>query len=139
VLLPPQAKDAGPALCFIRRFIYDRRMSALLLHWLISTASLIIVAYIVPGIEIRGLGTALIAPIIIGLINATIGFFLKIVTFPLTILTLGLFWFIINALMLQFAAAIIPGFYVSSFWSAFFGAIILSLVSMVLRSLILAY
>jgi putative membrane protein len=113
-------------------------MIGLLLHWLISAASLIIAAYIVPGIEIRGLGTALIAPIVIGLINATIGFILKIVTFPLTILTLGLFWLIINALMLQLASAIVPGFYVSSFWSAFFGAIILSLVSMVLRSLVLA-
>ena len=71
--------------------------------------------------------------------NATIGFVLKILTLPLTLLTLGLFWLIINALMLQLAAAIVPGFYVSGFWSAFFGAIILSLVSMVLRSLVANY
>jgi putative membrane protein len=114
-------------------------MASLLLHWLISAASLIIVAYLIPGIEIRGLGTALIAPIVIGLVNATIGFVLKILTLPLTLLTLGLFWLIINALMLQLAAAIVPGFYVSGFWSAFFGAIILSLVSMVLRSLVAHY
>ena len=114
-------------------------MLSLLLHWLISAASLIIAAYLIPGIEIRGLGTALIAPIVIGLVNATLGFILKILTLPLTFLTLGLFWLIINALMLQLAAAIVPGFYVSGFWAAFFGAIILSLVSMVLRSLIATY
>ena len=111
---------------------------SLIVHWLISTASLIIVAYLIPGIEIRGLGPALIAPIVIGLVNATIGFILKILTLPLTVLTLGLFWLIINALMLQLAAALVPGFYVSGFWSAFFGAIVLSLVNMVLRSLVTA-
>ena len=114
-------------------------MASLLFHWLVSAASLIIVAYLIPGIEIRGLGTALIAPIVIGLVNATIGFVLKILTLPLTLLTLGLFWLVINALMLQLAAAIVPGFYVSGFWSAFFGAIILSFVSMVLRSLVADY
>lgn len=109
---------------------------SLIIHWLISTASLIIVAYLIPGIEIRGLGAALIAAIVIGLVNATIGFILKILTLPLTVVTLGLFWLVINALMLQLAAALVPGFYVSGFWSAFFGAIILSLVNMVLRSLV---
>ncbi len=114
-------------------------MPSLLLHWLISAASLVIAAYFIPGIEIRGLGTALIAPIVIGLVNATLGFVLKILTLPLTFLTLGLFWLVINALMLQLAAAIVPGFYISTFWAAFFGAIVLSLVSMVLRSLVAAY
>ena len=109
---------------------------SLIVHWLISTASLLVVAYLIPGIEIRDLGAALIASIVIGLVNATIGFILKILTLPLTILTLGLFWLVINALMLQLAAALVPGFYVSGFWSAFFGAIILSLVNIVLRSLV---
>jgi len=111
-------------------------MVNLLLHWFISTASLLIVAYIFPGIEVRGFGTALLAPIVIGLVNATIGFILKILPLPLTLLTLGLFWLVINALMLQFAAMLVPGFYVASFWSAFFGAIVLSLVSTILNSLI---
>lgn len=110
-------------------------MIGLLLHWAISAASLMIVAYLFPGIQLQGLGAALIAPIVIGLINATIGFILKIVTFPLTVLTLGIFWLVINALMLQLAAALVPGFFVASFWSAFFGAIVLSIVSMILRSL----
>jgi putative membrane protein len=111
-------------------------MVGLLLHWVISALSLMIVAYIFPGIQLQGLGAALIAPIVIGLINATIGLILKIITFPLTILTLGIFWLIINALMLQLAAALVPGFYVAGFLSAFFGAIVLSIVSMILRSFI---
>jgi len=111
-------------------------MVNLLLHWFISTASLLIVAYIFPGIEVRGFGTALLAPIVIGLVNATIGFIVKILTLPLTLLTLGLFWFVINALMLQLDAMLVPGFYIASFWSAFFGAIVLSLVSTILNSLI---
>lgn len=111
-------------------------MIGLLIHWLISAASLMIVAYLFPGIQLRGLGAALIAPIVIGLVNATIGLILKVVTLPLTVLTLGIFWLIINALMLQLAAALVPGFYVAGFWSAFFGAIVLSIVGMVLRSLV---
>ena len=111
-------------------------MRSLFLHWLVSAASLIIVAYLFPGIELRGVGPALIAPIVIGLVNATVGFVLKILTFPLTLLTLGIFWLVINALMLQLAAFLVPGFYVAGFWSAFFGAIVLSFVSMVLRSLL---
>jgi putative membrane protein len=111
-------------------------MGALLIHWLISAVSLLIVTYVIPGIQVSGFGTALIAAIVIGLINATLGFVLKLVTFPLTLLTLGLFWFVINALMLQLASALVPGFYVSGFWSAFFGAIVLSLVNMALRSLV---
>jgi len=111
-------------------------MVNLLLHWFISTASLLIVAYIFPGIEVRGFGTALLAPIVIGLVNATVGLILKILTLPLTLLTLGLFWLVINALMLQLAAMLVPGFYIASFWSAFFGAIVLSLVNTILNALI---
>lgn len=107
----------------------------LVMHWLISAASLIIVAYLFPGIQLQGIGPALIAPIVIGLINATIGFIVKIVTFPITIISLGLFLLVINALMLMFAAYLVPGFAVAGFWSAFFGAIVLSIVSMILRSL----
>jgi len=108
----------------------------LLLHWFISAASLLIVAYLFPGIEVRGFGSALLAPVVIGLINATIGFILKIFTLPITILTLGIFWLIINALMLQLAAALVPGFFIAGFWSAFFGAIVLSIVSTLLSALV---
>jgi putative membrane protein len=110
-------------------------MRSLFFHWAISAASLAAVAYLFPGIELRGVGPALIAPIIIGLINATVGFILKIITFPISILSFGLFLLVINALMLQLAATLIPGFYIAGFWSAFFGAIVMSIVSMILRSL----
>ena len=111
-------------------------MGDLFVHWFLSAGSLLIVAFLFPGIEVQGLGAALTAPIVIGFINATLGLVLKIITLPLTLLTLGIFWLIINALMLQFAAAIVPGFYVDGFFSAFFGAIVLSLVNMLLRSLV---
>lgn len=73
----------------------------LLLHWLISALALWIVAHFVPGISVSGPKAALIAALVIGLINATLGLLLKVLTFPLTIVTLGLFWFVINALMLE--------------------------------------
>jgi putative membrane protein len=76
----------------------------LLIHWILSAIAVWIVAHIVPGIYVTGPIAALIAAAIIGLINATLGLVLKILTFPLTILTLGLFWFVINAVMLELAA-----------------------------------
>ena len=109
----------------------------LLLHWLLSALALMIVAYIVPGFAVGGLGAALIAAVVIGLINATLGFVLKVVTFPLTVLTLGLFWFVINAVMLLVASSLLGGFQVANFWSAFLGCIVLTLVNMVLKSVLL--
>ncbi len=111
-------------------------MLFLIVHWFLSALSLVIVAHIVPGFEVRGFGTALIAAGVIGLVNATFGFILKLLTLPLTIFTFGLFLLIINALMLKFAALLVPGFTVHYFWSAFFGAIVLSLVNFVLRYLV---
>ncbi len=111
-------------------------MRYLLVNWLLSAVSLAIVAAIVPGIEIAGFGTALIAALVIGLVNATLGFFLKIVTFPLTLITLGAFLIVINALMLKLAAALMSGFRVKGFLPAILGAILLSLVHMLLRWLL---
>ncbi len=105
----------------------------MLVNWLITAVSLLIVAAIVPGIEIAGFGTAMIAAVVIGLVNATLGFVLKILTFPLTLITLGAFLFVINALMLKLAAAVLPGFRVKGFLPAILGAVLLSLVHMVLR------
>jgi putative membrane protein len=91
----------------------------------------------VPGISVSGPTAALIAALVIGLINATLGLVLKILTFPLTILTLGLFWFVINALMLELAAYFVSGFYVRNFIAALLGAVMLSLVSSVLQWLVM--
>jgi putative membrane protein len=109
----------------------------LLLHWILSALAVWIVAHIVPGISVSGPVAALIAAAVIGLVNATLGMLLKILTFPLTILTLGLFWFVINALMLELAAALVNGFYVRNFVAALIGAVMLSLVSSVLQWLIM--
>ena len=111
-------------------------MRQLLLHWVLSALSLLIVAHVVRGFEVSGFITALVAALVIGLVNSTIGLFLKIVTFPLTILTLGLFWFVINALMLELASWLVPGFIVQGFLSAFLAAVILSLVNLFLRYLV---
>jgi len=108
----------------------------LILHWLLSALALVIVARLVPGFYIRSFGSALIAALVIGLVNATLGFFLKVLTFPFIILTLGLFWFVVNALMLMFASAIVPGFVVQGFGPAFWGAIVLALINMAFRALL---
>lgn len=107
----------------------------LLLNWILSGLAVWIVAQVVPGVHVSGAFSALIAALVIGFVNATIGLVLKIVTFPLTLLTLGLFWFVINALMLKFASALVPGFQVHGFFAAFVGAILLSLVNMLLKGL----
>jgi len=109
----------------------------MLLHWVISALSIWIVSRLVPGFAVSGPTAALIAAVVIGFVNATLGLFLKIITFPLTLLTLGLFWLIINAVVIKLASAIVPGFHVDTFAAAFWGAIVLSLVNMALKWLIL--
>ena len=108
----------------------------MLLNWLLSALSLVIVAHVIPGFQISGFVAALIAAVVIGFVNSTLGLLLKIVTFPLSIVTLGIFWLIINALMLKVAAALVPGFRIQGFVAAFLGAIVLSLVNMALRFLV---
>jgi putative membrane protein len=109
----------------------------LLLNWVLSALAVWIVARVVPGIYVSGPVAALIAALVIGFINATVGLLLKILTFPLTMVTLGLFWFVINALMLELASALLsPGFQVRGFLAAFIGAIVLSLVNMMLKWLV---
>ena len=91
----------------------------LLLNWLLSAVALLIVSYLVPGFHVEGFKEALIAAIVIGLINATLGFLLKLITLPLTVLTLGVFWWVVNAFMLILASKFLaPGSADSSrlFW-----------------------
>lgn len=109
----------------------------LLLNWVLSALAVWIVAHVVPGFWVRGAAAALIAALVIGFINATLGLFLKIITFPLTLITFGLFWFVVNAAMLELASAIVgQGFQVQSFRAALLGAIVLSVVNMLLRWLV---
>ena len=108
-------------------------MLALLFQWILYAVALLIVSEIVPGFHVRGLWPALIAALVIGLLNVTLGFFLKIVTFPLTILTLGIFLLVINGLMILLAASIVRGFEVRGFFPAFWGAVVLALLHMIIR------
>ena len=103
-----------------------------ILHWLLSGVSLIIVANILPGIEVDGFGAALIAAFVIGLVSATVGIILKIIFLPFILLTLGIVYFLINGLMLKLAAAIVPGFRVNGCLPAVLGSVLLTLVDYLL-------
>ncbi len=111
-------------------------MTGLLITWLVSAISLLVVAYLLPGFNVSGFKTALVAAVVIGLVNATLGLVLKIVTFPLSIVTLGFFWLLINAAMLLLAARFVDGFTISGWIPAFIGSILLSLVNAILRAII---
>lgn len=108
---------------------------SMLAHWLLSAVALMIVAYVVPGFHVSGIMAALFAALLVGFVNATLGLVLKVVTLPLTVITLGLFWLIVNALMLLLAAAIAPGFSIEGFGPAFWGGVLLSLVNAAFTSL----
>ena len=108
----------------------------LLIRWLINAVSLLIVAHFVSGFEVHGFVVALIAAVIFGFVNSTLGLILKIMTFPLTILTFGLFLIVVNAIMLKFAAALTPGFIVHNWTAAFIGAFLLTLITTFLHWLI---
>ena len=109
---------------------------ALLVQWLLSAIALLVVSRIVPGFHVAGLWPALIASLVIGLLNATVGLFLKIITFPISILTLGLFLLVINGLMILFASSIVRGFQVRGFVPAFWGAIVLALLGMLIKAVV---
>lgn len=111
-------------------------MTYLLINWIIGALSLMIVAYVIPGFAVSGFGAALIAALVVGLVNATIGLVLKILTFPLTLLTFGLFLFVVNAFLLQLAAALVSGFSIAGFFPAILGAVVLTIVHSLLRSLV---
>ena len=95
----------------------------LLLRWIISAAAIFVVPYIVPGVTIRDFWTALVAAVIIGLINILIKPVLLILTLPVNILSLGLFTLVINAILFWFASTIVKGFEVNGFVAAFLGAL----------------
>jgi putative membrane protein len=102
----------------------------LVINWLLSAIALLIVTQIVPGFVVHSFTAALVAAAVIGIINATLGLFLKVITFPLTVLSLGVFWIVINALMLKFASVFVRGFEVRTFFAAFVAAILLSIINM---------
>src|ERR1700721_4526021 len=97
-------------------------MLKLLIHWLVSAITLLVIAHFLHGFVVRGLEPALIAALVIGLLNATLGLVLKIIAFPITIITLGLFLLVINAAMILLASRIVTGFHVTGWIPALWGA-----------------
>ena len=106
----------------------------LLLKWLLSAAALLCVAYVYSGVSVQSFTSALIAAIVIGLFNVVLRPVLVVLTLPVTIVTLGLFLFIINALMFWAAASVLDGFHVNGFGAALLGSLLYSLIGVVIDS-----
>ena len=106
-----------------------------LIHWLLSGVALLIVASVVPGIQVDGFVAALIAAVVVGFVGATVGLVLKVVLLPFIILTLGLVYFLINGFTLKLASMIVPGFRVNGCLPAVLGSILLTIVDYVLNRL----
>ena len=108
-------------------------MRGVLLRWLVLTAAVLTASWLLDGIRVNGIFPALLAAALLGILNAILRPLLILLTLPLNILTLGLFTFVINALMLMIVSAIIPGFYVRGFWTAVLGALIIGGASWLLN------
>jgi putative membrane protein len=104
-------------------------MIRLLLRWVLNAVALVLIAYILPGMHLASFFSALVAAIVIGLVSALLRPLFVILTLPLTLITLGLFLFVINALLFWLASAVIPGFSVDGFWTALIGSIIYSILT----------
>jgi putative membrane protein len=111
-------------------------MRGILIRWLILTGAIMIASYLLDGIRVSGFFSAFFAAAILGLLNAFFRPILFILTLPLNIMTLGLFTFVINAVLLKMATGVVSGFEVYGFWTAVFGSLLISLVSWVLTSFI---
>ena len=107
-----------------------------MLRWLILTVSILITSYLIEGIIVSGFFTAIFAAAVLGILNAFLRPIALILTLPINILSLGLFTFVINAIMLKMASSIIPGFSVNGFWAAVLGAFLVSIISWVLNSFV---
>jgi putative membrane protein len=105
--------------------------------WLINALALIAVAYLMPNISVASFWTALVAALVLGLVNAIVRPVLVLLTLPATILTLGLFIFVLNGLLFWMVGSFVEGFQVAGFWAGFFGAIVFSLISWILSALLL--
>ena len=109
----------------------------LVLVWLINAVALLAVPYVIPSISVDSFGTALIAALVLGLVNTIVRPVLVILTLPVTLLTLGLFIFVINGLLFWFVGDILGGFHVAGFWAGVFGSIVYSVISWLLSAILL--
>ena len=107
-----------------------------LLRVLLNAVAVFLAAQLIPGITVASPGTALLAGLVLGVVNAIVRPLLILFTLPATLLTLGLFLFVINAACLGLAAWFVPGFSISGFWAALFGALVISIISWLLSALL---
>jgi putative membrane protein len=107
-----------------------------ILRIVVYTLALLLAAHVVPGIRLDSLASAVVAGLLLGLVNAIVRPILVVVTFPITLLTLGLFLLVLNAFCLWLVSAVVSGFQVTGFWPAFWGALLVSVVSWILTALI---
>jgi putative membrane protein len=106
-------------------------MLSLLARWLLNAVALMLVAYLYPGVSVESFGAALLAALVLGLVNAVVRPILVLLTLPVTLLTLGLFLFVINALLFWFVAEVVGGFHVAGFGAALLGSILYSVITLI--------
>jgi putative membrane protein len=111
-------------------------MLTFLLHWIVVAIGLAAATYLVPGVTVADNTALAIGALALGFVNAIIRPVMTLLTLPITLLTLGLFYLVVNAAAFGLAAALVPGFSVASFWAAVFGALVVSLVSWVIGALL---
>ncbi len=109
---------------------------ALIINWLVTALAVLIAAYLLPGVSVRSFFSALLVALVLGLINAILRPILVILTLPITVVTLGLFILVINALLVLLTSAIVPGFDVRNFWWALLFSLIFSIVSFILHRIV---
>lgn len=109
-------------------------MLKLIAKWLLSAAALLLVAYVYSGVEVKTFGAAMIAALVIGLLNTIVRPILVVLTLPITVVTLGLFLFVINALMFWAASSVLDGFHVTGFLAALIGSLIYTVLGVVIES-----
>jgi len=106
-----------------------------LIHWVLSTIAVIVTAQFVPGFYVNDVRSAMIAAVVIGVLNATLGFIMKVVTFPFAILTFGIFLIVINASMILLASKMVTGLTVYGWVPAFWAAVVLAILGILIRSI----
>ena len=109
-------------------------MAKIIIHFVIIAATFLLLANVVPGFHVAGWGSALLAALVFGLVNAILGPILTILSFPLILVTLGLFWFVVNAILLIVVAFIVPGFSFNGFMPALIGSIVLAAVNLLWKA-----
>ena len=106
-------------------------MMTLLARWIVNAAALLLIAYLYPGVQVSSFLAALAAALVLGLVNSIVRPILVILTLPVTLLTLGLFLFVINALLFWLVAELVQGFTVTGFWAALIGSILYSVITLI--------